>query len=297
MALKKIGKNSWLIPGGSNIGLVVSEGKALVIDSGLDRDSARLVAKAIGEVGAEACALIITHAHADHFGGAAAMKERLGVRVLAPGFEAAVVENPVLEPLWLFGGAWPVRALQGKFTLARPCRVDGLIDENTTEIEGFEVKIYPLPGHSPGQMGLAFEDTFFCADSFFPAETLTKHGIPYCTDVDQAVEVLRKFEEGKWPFEHFIPGHGEALNDPAPLARANRKRLEEVRERVLDLIGNPCDETTIMEGVAEALGFAYRDLPHYYLCRTTVYAALASLERNGMAEAVVEGNKLLWRKV
>lgn len=295
--MKRVGKNTWALLGGSNIGLIALDGKALIVDSGLDKDSARQVSKALTEIGAEARALIITHAHADHFGGAGAIKERLGIKVFAPQFEAAVVENPVLEPLWLFGGAWPVKALQGKFTLARPCRVDGIIGEGVVNIEGFELKIIPLPGHSPGQIGLAFEDTFFCADAFFPAETLSKHGIPYCTDLDSAIATLRKFEEGSLPYDHFVPGHGEVLQNPAPVAEANRKRLEEIRDKVLDLLRSPCDELALMQGVAQALNLSYRDLPHYYLCRTTVYAALASLEKAGIAEAFVENNRLLWHKV
>ncbi|MCS7286006.1 MAG: MBL fold metallo-hydrolase [Anaerolineae bacterium] len=297
MALKKVGKSTWLLSGGSNVGFAVVEGKAIVVDSGLDRDSARQVARALEGLGAKACALIITHAHADHFGGAAALKERFGVKVFAPEFETAVVENPILEPLWLFGGAWPVKALQGKFTLARPCRVDELINEKTVKLEELEIKIQPLPGHSPGQIGLIFEDTFFCADSFFPLETLAKHGIPYCTDMDSAIATLKKFEESFWSCEYFIPGHGEALQNPAPLAEANRRRLEEIRGKVMDLLRSPSDETALMRGVAQALNFAYRDLTHYYLCRTTIYAALTSLEKEGVVEAFVEGNNLLWRRV
>ncbi len=295
--MKKVGKSTWLLPGGSNIGFVVSNGKALVVDSGLDKDSARQVAKGLGEIEAKACALIITHAHADHFGGAAAIKERFGVKVFSSQFEAAVVENPVLEPLWLFGGAWPAKALQGKFTLARPCQVDGFIDGGILEVEGLAIIVHPLPGHSPGQVGLAFEDTFFCADAFFPAETLVKHGIPYCTDMDSAIETLRKFEEGLWPYDYFVPGHGEILQDPTLLARANRKRLEEIRDMVLEAIANPSDEAAIMQVVARALGVSYRDLPHYCLCRTTIYAALSSLEKAGVAEAFVEDNRLLWLRV
>jgi glyoxylase-like metal-dependent hydrolase (beta-lactamase superfamily II) len=296
-SLVKAGRNTWLLLGGSNIGLVVVEGKALIVDSGLDKDSARQVAKALEELGAKAHALIITHAHADHFGGAAALKERLGVKVFAPKFEAAVVENPVFEPLWLFGGASPVKPLRGKFTLAKPCPVDGLLEEGTINFEGIEVKILPLYGHAPGQIGLAFEDSFFCADAFFPLETLSKHGIPYCTDMDLAIATLKKFEEKAWPFEFFLPGHGDILKDPAPLAEVNRKRLEEIRDKVLDLLTTPCDEATLMRGLASALGLAYRDLPHYYLCRTTLYSALASLEGGGMVEAFIEGNNLLWRRI
>ena len=41
-----------------------------------------------------------THAHADHFGGAATVRARLGVLVCAPGLEAAIVAHPILGLGW-----------------------------------------------------------------------------------------------------------------------------------------------------------------------------------------------------
>ena len=200
----------------------------------------------------------------------------------------------MLEPLWLFGGAWPIRILTGKFTLGKPCRVDVRIEGDELDAGGIKLKVVKLPGHSPEQIGIGFEDTLFCADAFFPTETLDKHGIPYCTDLDAALATLDAFVEGRFPYSRFVPGHGEPLDDPAPVASANKKRLEGVRETVHEFLSAPRTEDAILEEVASSLGIRYRDAVHYYLCRTTVYAALASLEKQGLVEAVAEGRHLEW---
>ena len=93
-------------------------------------------------------AVFITHAHADHFGGAYLLQRRAEVPLYAPALEAAMMENPIIEPLYLFGGASPIKELRNKFTLAKPCRVDHVVEEpGVLEIGPFQVEVIPLPGH------------------------------------------------------------------------------------------------------------------------------------------------------
>ena len=108
---------------GSNIGLVVQDGKGLLIDAGLDKDTARRALRIAEALDVTLEAIFITHAHADHFGGAYFLQRRTDAVLYAPALEAAMMEHPIIEPLYLFGGAAPIGELCRKFTLARPCRV------------------------------------------------------------------------------------------------------------------------------------------------------------------------------
>jgi glyoxylase-like metal-dependent hydrolase (beta-lactamase superfamily II) len=55
---------------------------------------------------------VVTHAHADHFGGVHHLIQQTGLKVYATRVEAAVMSGPILEPLYLFSGAQPPRELQ-----------------------------------------------------------------------------------------------------------------------------------------------------------------------------------------
>ena len=55
---------------GSNMGLIMRNGKALLIDTGLDRDTGRRALRAVEVQNATLEAVVVTHALADHFGGA-----------------------------------------------------------------------------------------------------------------------------------------------------------------------------------------------------------------------------------
>jgi glyoxylase-like metal-dependent hydrolase (beta-lactamase superfamily II) len=314
------------LQGGSNMGLAVQDGKGLLIDAGLDKDAARQALRAAEGLGVTLEAALLTHAHADHFGGAYLLQQRLGLPLYAPGLEAAMMEHPVLEPLYLFGGAAPIGELRGKFTLAQACRIEHVIPvvatlvapagqkttevvttgQTTTEvvptnypleIGPFRVEVVPLPGHAPNQVGVAVGEVLFCADAVFPMETLEKHKLTFCVDLDETLATLQRLPG--LPYARFAPGHGPAYSTGEEIARActaNRERLEEVRERVYAALETPQETPTVLQQVADGFGLRMTTATAYLLTQTTVLAALSSLERAGRVAVAMESNRLVWRR-
>jgi len=286
---------------GSNVGLVTREGKGLLIDAGLDKDTARRALRVSEAMGVALQAVFVTHAHADHFGGARFLQRRTEVELYAPALEAAMMEHPIIEPLYLFGGAAPIGDLRHKFTLARSCRVDRVVEPGALEIGSFQVEVAPLPGHALNQMGLAVGDgadrVLFCADAVFPAETLRKHKVTFCVDLDETLATLERLPG--LPYACFAPGHGPAYGAGEEIAQAcaaNRERLEEVRSLVRVALEEPQESSSLVRRVAEHFGLQVTTATAYFLTRTTVLAALSSLERAGEVGAVMEDNRLLWQR-
>ena len=304
------------LQGGSNMGLIVRDGQGLLVDAGLDKDAARQALRAADEAGVTLEAVFLTHAHADHFGGAHVLQQRLGLPLYAPALEAAMMENPILEPLYLFGGAAPIAELRRKFTLAQPCRIDYVVSVVATsvapsartttkvvttnrllEIGPFRVEVVPLPGHAPNQVGVGVGEVLFCADAVFPAETLEKHKLTFCVDLDETLATLQRLPE--LPYARFVPGHGPtygAGDEIAGVCAANRERLEEVRGLVVASLTDPQETPALVRQVADHFGLHLATATAYFLTRTTVLAALSSLERAGEVNVVMEGNRLLWRQ-
>ena len=284
--------------GGSNMGLIVRDGKGLLIDTGLDKDTARRALRTAEEMGVALEAVFITHAHADHFGGAHFLQRRLAVPLYAPALEAAMMEHPIIEPLYLFSGAAPIGDLRHKFTLAKPCRINHIVTEaGPLEIGPFQVEVVGLPGHSLNQVGVAVEDVLFCADAVFPAEALQKHKVIFCVDMDETLETLERLPD--LPYACFAPGHGPAYaagEEIAQICAANRERLEEIRALVYTTLEEPQGTPALVQRVAGHFGLRLTTATAYFLTRTTILAALSSLERTGEVEAVMEENRLLWRR-
>ncbi len=282
--------------GGSNAGVIAHGKDALLVDTGLDRDAGRKIVKFLAGEGLSLAAIVITHAHADHFGGAAFVRRRTGALVHAPRLTAAIVENPILEPTYLFAGADPIPELRHKFTLAPPCPVDEILPEGEANVEigGFEVRIVPAPGHAPDQIMVGFGDVLFSADAFFPTETVEKHGIPFFTNPRLGVETLRSLPEKGYSL--LAPGHGDAIGPDGDDIAVNIERLETIRGLALEAIAEPASLEQVQEHVAAGLGVEFTTAVSFYLARTTVQGALAWLEEEGEAFPQTEKGRLLWHR-
>ncbi len=297
MDLIPLTPHAYHLRGGSNAGLIVQDGRAVLVDTGLDKDTAKKILRHIETLKAELTAVVITHAHADHFGGAATVRARTGVPVYAPRLEAAIVENPILEPLYLFSGALPPAELRHKFTLAEACPVDGLLEAGEQVIGGAPLLIIPAPGHAPNQMMVAGGGACFVADALFAPDVLAKHGIPFCVDIDQTLTTLEAVAALDGRYARFVPGHGPAVEQIAPWCAENAARLLEVREAVAGALAESDDVSGIVHGTAGRLGLTLPNPANFWLTQTTIHACLASLQRAGRARVQMVENRLVWVRV
>lgn len=286
---------------GSNMGLFVRDGQALLIDTGLDGDAGRRALRIVETLEARLAGVIVTHAHADHFGGAQFLQKRLGVPLYAPSLEAAMMEHPIIEPLYLFGGAAPIEELRSKFTLAEPCEVTKTVAPGPLQLGPFQVDIVPLPGHALNQIGVAIEDgeqrVLFCADAVFPQETIEKHKVLFCVDMDKTLETIEALSD--LPYDCFAPGHGSthsAGGSIKAICEANASRLKEIRDVVYEGLETPMETSSLVQHVARHFTLKITRPTAYFLTRTTVLAALSSLEDGDRAAATTRTNKLIWER-
>ena len=295
MDLIPLTPHAYHLRGGSNAGLIVQDGRAVLVDTGLDRDTAKKILRHVESLNVTLAAVVITHAHADHFGGAALIRARTGAPVYAPALEADVVANPLWEPLYLFSGAAPAAELRHKFTLAEACPVTGELGIGDQELGGVSLTVMPAPGHAPNQMMVAGGGACFMADAVFAPDVLHKHGIPFYVDVDQTLASLTRVAALEGRYAWFVPGHGPAVEQVAPWAVENAARLVEIREAVASLLAETDDPGELIRRTADRFGLTIPNPTIYWLTQTTVLACLASLQRAGRASVQVAENRLVWR--
>ena len=297
--LQHIAGRAYYIPGANNLGVVATgDGGAIAIDTGLDKDTGRLIRKALDEAGLALRAIVNTHHHADHIGGNDYLLRNLpGVEIYAPRLEAALIENPILEPIYLNMGAAPIPALQNKWIMAKGAPVHHVIDGERLAIAGVELEIVSLPGHSLNQVGVAVDGACFAADGFFGPAILAKHGIPYAQDVGAQLGSLdRLAARGDL---YFLPGHGDltprdALED---LLAANQAAVERGTQIVREALAAAEKQSldAIARRVRRALDLNLFAIPQYAIFVSVVTAHLGYLESQGLAQVALEEDGMLWR--
>ncbi len=196
----------------------------MLIDAGQDRDQAKRLLRACDAAGLTPCGIINTHAHADDFGGNEYLARKTGAPIHAPPFEEGFITYPYLEPLYLFSGARPIPPLQTKWLLAKPSRVEQIIEGDTLEVEGLSFQVFPFAGHAHRQIGLGWGEVLYCADALLGTDVLAKCGLPYATDFGAQIQSTKRLQDTE--FKHYLPGHGHLTDDIKPLCEANLSAIE-----------------------------------------------------------------------
>lgn len=300
--LVQLHQNVWVIQGGANIGVIAHDGRCLVIDSGMDKDAGRDILNQLQRLDLTPTALLVTHAHADHFGGAHYLVRQTGLRVYATRVEASVMAGPILEPLYLFSGAQPPRELQHKFLLAKPCLADIILSGNERMVDEIPVAVIALPGHSTEQVGIAFGETLFVGDAFLTPEILDKHRIPFYTDIQAGLMTLATLKTQAAAFKQIVAGHGELYTSAGQANHAIDymiARLEAILDQARAALdnGDARASSDILSAISSAQGAEISALPQYVLYNTTMQSALSTLYTRGEIAPVFQENRLLWRRL
>lgn len=284
-----------VVPGGVNIGVLrTSPGEVVLVDTGLNDSAAKKALRAVRqELDAEVTGVITTHAHADHFGGNATIVKRTNAEVWAPPFDEAVLRYPILQPIFLCGGADPLDTMRGRFLLADASPVDHLLDDGEMAFGDLAVRIINLAGHSVNQKGVLVDGVFFCADAVFPDAALDKYKVPYLyslTDHLTALETASQVD-----CDVVVPGHGPTEEGIDRLVHRNREAIDTATAALLVVLRDaPGNTDTICTRLFDHLGIAINDEPAYFLMRPTIAAYLNHLTRAGMVRHAISNGEECW---
>lgn len=295
MELEFVTENVGYIPGPVNVGVVRRCGKAVVIDTGLDRDSGHGIKRVLEEQGLKPTAIINTHSHADHFGGNDYLVRNTGATVYAPSVESGIIQNPILEPVYLFHGAAPIKNLRNKFVLAKPSPVHHILEPGSVTIEGVDVEVVPLQGHSLNQVGVLVEDVLFCADTVFSGRVIDKYRVPVVQDVGSHLATLERL--GETCHSLYVPSHTKPVDDITPLVGRNLETMRTIIADLLALLGEEKTSEELQSMLCTLNGLDLDVVQQYYLIHTTVMAYLSHLHESKMVEILLRGNSLRWKRV
>ncbi len=171
--------------------------RAAVVDPGGD---VPLILEAISKMGVTVEKILITHGHIDHAGGAAELREKLGVTIEGPH----QADDFLLQDLPQTGANYG----QLDARVVTPDR--WLVQGDVVEAAGFSFDVIEAPGHSPGSVVFFNPKERFA----FMGDVLFKNSIGR-TDLRQSNHdhLLRAIREKILPLGDdvvFLPGHGEA---------------------------------------------------------------------------------------
>lgn len=290
MELIKVGDKTYYIKNPTNIGIYkISDNDVYLIDSGNDKEAGKKILKIINEQGWNVKGIINTHSNADHIGGNKVIQDRTNCTILANNIEKSFAEFPILESSFLYGG-YPFKDIRNKFLLAKESVVVPI--ENNLP-EGLEY--FSLKGHFFDMIGIKTSDNvYFLADSLFSKETITKYHLFFIYNVREFLNTLNYLQTLNGTL--YIPSHCEATNDISVLIDLNRKKINEI----IDKIYNACKNEITFEEILKYIFDEYSltiNGNQYVLIGSTIRSYLSYLVDENKLKYEFKDNKMLWKQV
>lgn len=271
----------WIIPkelglyrGPASLGIIKGSSGWILIDSTVETDAVKKIVKALAQElpnfpsekeAGKVSAVINTHAHADHCGGNAWLQKQFQTTVYASAQEAPYIEAPEIEPHYLYSANAP-KPFWNKFFCATPSKVDVRIDfkvqgqkqapvvgdTKLIEVDGVNLYVVRLPGHSPEMLGVITESAYFyCGDLLFTPQILAKHPLLFLHDPASYLASLEWAKQAN--FNGVILTHGGYSEDLGVLVEATMAQLKMNAETIEQVMTRPMTDAEIHIEVAKKL--------------------------------------------
>ncbi|MBY6036281.1 MBL fold metallo-hydrolase [Fictibacillus nanhaiensis] len=301
MKFIEIKKNCYYFNSAVNIGYIVSESRkqGMLIDAGLESSAAKKAIQLLQKHDLPITHLMITHAHADHFGGAQYIQKNYDVHTIAPSLEEAIMRYPILEPIYLFYGNFPMKEMRNKFLEAPSIFIDEICEAgNWAGWDGqWCIEFIPLPGHSHNQFGLLYNDILYAADAYLGMEVLKKHSIPFIVDAGSNLSTLHYLLNLE--VKGMLPGHGTFESAFQETVQANIDVHQRLASHVYNMILVRGDRGISVEELVAKMLIKHEIEPAnfgvYSLFRTAITAYLIQFIEEGRAVYTIhEGRPVIF---
>jgi len=204
----------------NSFALVQDDGSVTLVDTGLKRAPARIVAglASIGKHPRDVTRIVLTHVHPDHAGGAAEMSRRTGAPVLVHGDDHGWARSGRIS-----GANDPSTRLGRLFARAGDATIEAfepgpaLTDGQLLPVSG-GVRVVHTPGHSPGHISLLIESsgTLITGDALFNFRFLRGARISpafLCSDFAMTKRTAHRLGDMEYDVAAFT--HGPEIRDRA----------------------------------------------------------------------------------
>lgn len=272
----------------------LNERELILLDSGYANPDRGLLDRLFDREGLRVAAIIGSHTHVDHNGNHAYLQKKHGAEIILPFAEAAIASSPLMGKTAYSCYTPEQIAREFPHLLVRADRVIWP-EERTVTVRGRTFDILPLPGHTPGQVGIGTPDgVFYVADAILSREVYLAAKLP--TAFSYAEDLASKKALYALRYDKYILAHRGVYDDITGLIGENIAYREERVRMVAELLDAPMTLSALSAAVWERFDMRTKNPFRVSVFERNLHSVMDYLCDRGEAKIQFDGGVMLYER-
>lgn len=273
----------------------INDEEIILLDSGWANGEREGIDELLEKNNFKVVSIINSHAHIDHIGNNAYLKQKYKCIIAMPAYEALVCSSTV--NLKVYYSTQTLSEVTEHFG-HMVCETDIMIldDENKIYVCGIKFKILHTPGHSPAHVCIITpDDVAYLGDALISYEVMEGAKMPYAYILREDLKSKEKLYELKC--SKYMVAHKGIYNDITKLITDNISFYKHRAERVCAVIDSAMTMEDILKAVIKSFNIHVNSRYKYALIERMLRSYVEYLNETGIIELNMNDGFLKYSKV
>lgn len=273
----------------------INEEEIIMLDSGWAKRDQKGIDQLLDKNNLKVIAIICSHAHIDHSGNNAYLKNKYNCVIAMPAYEALISNSMVNLKIYFRNHALTdVIERFGHMV----CETDIMIWDNQDSIRicDIEFKILFTPGHTPEHICIMTPDNVaYLADALISYEVIAEAKMPYVYILSEDLKSKEKLLDLKC--SKYVVAHKGIYDDITKLITDNIDFYKNIAKRVYEVIEGSMTMETITKTVVEKFGIPVNSIDKHTEIERIIRSYVEYLSEEGLINLSIEDGFIKYKKV
>jgi len=240
----------------------INDEEIIMLDTGWKKGQRESIEEVLESNNFKVRAILNSHAHIDHIGNNAYLKNKYNSIIAMSTYEALICSSEV--NLKLYYGSQTLKDVKEHYG-HMVCKTDISIEENQDEVSvgGVNFRIIYTPGHSPAHICIITpDDVAYIGDALISYEVMEGAKMPYAYILSEDMKSKAKLYDLNC--SRYVVAHKGMYNDITKLIDDNIDFYESRAMRIYEVIDGPMTMEDIMKAVIKSFNIHVNKIYRYY---------------------------------
>lgn len=272
----------------------INDEEIIMLDTGWKRGEHGGIKEILKSNNFKVAGILNSHAHIDHIGNNAYLKDKYSSIIAMPAYEANICSSEI--NLKVYYGNQALKDIK-EHCGHMVCKTDISIDEHQDEVLlcGIKFGIIHTPGHSPAHICIISpDDVAYLGDALISYEVMDGAKMPYAYILSEDMKSKAKLYDLNC--SKYVVAHKGIYDNIKKLIDDNIDFYESRAMRIYEVIDRPMTIEEIMKSIIKSFEIRVRDIYKYYVLEMMLRSYVEYLYETEKLNLIIENGLLKYTK-